>query len=181
MKKSILIILLIIPLLTIHFSGCIDIGLFKGLMGEEEEPKGYHTVTKIGFPVKHEFDTLETSYKYDKTHTININKNTKWMNITFSVTINDIEFQNFTNSSIREWIIELLNSYHRHVEITLTDPDGDEVVREDYEESVELQLFAGVEEPQYGIWKLNIFAIGVGYPGMFQDGFMVDVKCYEPA
>lgn len=181
MKKSILIILLIIPLLTINFSGCIDIGVLKGLMGEEEEPKGYHTVTKIGFPVKHEFDLLDTGYKYDKNHPIFIKEKTKWMNITFSVNINDIEFQNYTNSSIREIIINALNLYHRHVEITLIDPDGDEVVREDYEESMELQLFAGLEEPKYGTWKLNIVAIGVGYPNQFKDGFMVDVKCYEPA
>lgn len=181
MKKSILIILLIIPLITTSFSGCIDIGLFDGLMGEEEESKGFHTVTKLGFPVKHQFDILDTGYKYDKNHPIFIKDKTKWMNITFSVNINDIEFQNFTNSSIREIIINALNLYHRHVEITLTDPGGDEVVHEDYEESVELQQFEDFEEPKPGTWNLNIIAVGVGYPGQFNDGFMVDVECYEPA
>ena len=103
------------------------------------------------------------------------------MNITFSVTINDIEFQNFTNESGREIIAELLGLYRRHVEITLMDPDDDEVVYEYYEESQELQLLASIEAPKGGTWKLRIKAIGFGYPNLFNDGFMVDVKCYEPA
>jgi hypothetical protein len=164
----------------VSFSGCIDIDLAKGLMREDEKPTGFQTVTKIGFPVKHEFDLLEQDYQYQKSHPIFIKKNTGWMNITFSVRINDIEFINFTNQSLRDLILEALNLVHRHVEITLIDPNGDEVVKEDYEETIELQTFTDIEEPLAGTWKISINAIGGGYPGQFQDSFMVDVICYEP-
>jgi hypothetical protein len=183
MKKIVIVILIIIPMVVMNFSGCIDIELAKGLMGEEEEPRGFHTVTKKGFPVEHEFDLLQnpTGYDYNKQHSIAIKKNTMWMNITFEITINDIEPINITNESLRDIIIDLLNLIHRHVEITLINPKGEIIVQEDYEDSVELQLFAGVEDPIDGIWIINIEAIGAGYEGQFNDGFMVDVKCYEPA
>jgi hypothetical protein len=103
------------------------------------------------------------------------------MNITFEIEINDYEPINITNQSLRDIIIELLNLVHRHVEIALIDPKGKDIVREDYEESVDLQLFAGIEDPMEGTWVISIDAIGAGYQGQFNDNFMVDVKCYEPA
>jgi hypothetical protein len=183
MKKVAVIILIVIPLIAINFSGCIDIEIAKGLMGEEEKPKGFHTVTKRGFPVEHEFDLTEdiTGYDYQKTHPIFVKGNTRWMNITFQITINDFEPINLTNESLRDIIIELLNLVHRHVEITLTNSKGEEIVQGYYEESVDLQLFAEIEDPMEGTWVISIEAIGAGYQGQFQDGFMVDVECYEPA
>jgi len=183
MKKVVILILMIIPLVVINFSGCIDIELAKGLMGEEERPKGFHTVTKKGFPVEHEFDLTDdiTGYDYQKTHPIFVKDKTKFMNITFEITINDIEPINITNQSLRDIIIELLNLVRRHVKITLTDSKGEVIVQEDYEESVELQLFAGIEDPIGGTWVVSIDAVGAGYQGQFNDSFMVDVKCYEPA
>ena len=183
MKKVAVVILIIIPLVVINFSGCIDIELAKGLMGEEEKPKGFHTVTKKGFPVEHEFDLTDdlTAYDYDKAHWIGVKENTRWMNITFEITINDFEPINITNESLKDIIMEILNLVNRHVKITLTDSNGDVIVEEVYEESVELQLFAGIEDPIPGSWILSIKAIGAGYQGQFNDSFMVDVKCYEPA
>ena len=172
-KSSIIISLLLI--LTLYFSGCIHIYFGRTLLGKEIVREVYRNVNKIS--MSHAFDTTTIDdVEYSETRNFTIIKDTKYFIINIKITIHTLppEFVAYLPQEIQNF----LNISTRSVTITLYNPNGSIEIVKEYTQSY--SDIIRIDTPIQGSWKIKIDAIGVGREDRYQDSYSVTVFAKEP-
>ena len=158
-KNHTFMFLILVLVLFLGISGCIDIHWAKSLIEEDKEVIDYHIVQKWR---EEHFFGLEFN-THEKDLPIHIIKGTIWMKINVSVIL---------NQSI---------GIVRYLDITLFEP-GDQSDRNmnltrRYDTTTE--EFFQIDDPIPGEWRFLISGRGIGAGG-YQDSYVVEVTAYEP-